>query len=842
MAAKKKNTSSGEFPSPLDLPATALCLRVDPASLGFGTTDELPDLESIIGQPRAMRALELAIEVDGPGYNIFLLGLPGSGKTTLSQEYLLRKAAGQPCPNDWCYVNNFKNMIAPRTLCLPAGQATELRTKMQELISYCEREIPRAFESKEYEEERDRLIETLKNQEETEFHHLQEHAAKFNFIIARTPFGVVLVPAVQGKPLEPEDVEKLSQEQRAKLEQIQAKLTEEVEDTLKRMRALTNAAAEKMTELNKKTARFVITHEVESLRQKFASLPAVRDYLNDVEDDIIQYAGQFLKSESQDQSSSGSWQSSIAEWKKRYDINILVDHAASQGAPVVVETHPVYHNLIGRIEHEVIMGATRTDFTMIRPGAFHRANGGYLILPARDLLINPYAWEGVKRVLRDGCIRIIDLGSQLGLLSTETLEPEPIPLEIKVLLVGTPLLYYLLQAYDEDFPKLFKVRAEFASTMDRTPAAEQEYGLFVKSVVLDNRLPAFDNTAVARIIEHSARLAENQHKLSTRFGQIADLVREAAFWAQKRAAAAPEAAVAQAGAPQSETISTVKPVSAEDVQRAIDEAIFRNSLLDERIQELIVENTLMVDVQGQAVGQINALSVYSLGEFMFGRPSRLTASVSAGRAGVVDIERQAQLGGSFHTKGVLLLSGFINGRFGQHKPVNLTASLAFEQSYSEIDGDSASAAELLALLSAIAGVPLRQDIAITGSVNQLGQIQAIGGVNEKIEGFFATCMAKGFTGAQGVLVPRANLRNLMLKDSVVQAVVEKRFFIHAFDHIDQGIALFTGLPAGQAQAQGDYPEGTFNALVSKRLDEFNRILERTANQKDASREVRDELE
>lgn len=516
-----------------ELDAQALYLRCDPDALGFQTTDDLPDLQDVIGQPRAIRALELGSEVSGPGYNIFVYGTPGSGRTTLSQEYLQRKAAGEAAPDDWCYVNNYDDPHAPRVLRLPTGKGIELKKDLKEFINYCQRDIPRTFESREYVTERDRLFEELNKSQEAEFTCLQECAAEHSFVIARTPIGLILMPAVQGRPLTPEEIEKLPPESRAQLEQTQFKLAKELEKTQKTLRDLGSQAFERLQYLNKQTVSFITQPVLSELRRKYQGIEAVQKYLEAVQADIILNAAQFQPRE------GGETNPAEQNWLRRYEVNLLVDNSASQGAPVIVEMHPVYHNLLGRVEHETIMGGSRTDFTMIRAGALHRANGGYLILPARDLFSNPYAWEGIKRVLRDGCIRIVELGDQMGLLSMETLEPEPIPLELKIILVGTPLLYYLLQNHEEDFAKLFKVQAEFATVMDRNQASEREYGLFIRSVVLDNQLPPFDKTAVARIIEFSSRLAEDQAKLSTRFGRVTDLVREAAYWAKKRKAAKP---------------------------------------------------------------------------------------------------------------------------------------------------------------------------------------------------------------------------------------------------------------------------------------------------------------
>jgi lon-related putative ATP-dependent protease len=782
---------------PAELSAAQLYHPCDPTSLKFNTTSELPDLKTVIGQPRAIRALEMASEVSGPGFNIFVLGQPGSGRTTLSQEYLVRKAVNEPVPDDWCYLNNFDNPHRPRALRLPAGQGAEFRKEMHGLVSFVQAEVSRLFQSNEYTSAKEQILSEIKQIQESEFNRLQEYVERNQFLLARTPFGFVLTPGVQGKPLKPEDVERLTPEQKAKVEQLAKKLGEEVERTLAKLREMAQQTASRLGELDAHSVQFALSPRLETLKTRFGALPDVLAYLDAVQADLVAHAARFHPSDSSD----GSPPSLDEAWFDRYAVNLLVDHAGQQGAPVVVESQPNYHNLLGRIEHEVIMGATRTDFTHIRPGALHRANGGYLVAPARDLLLAPYAWEGLKRVLRDGAIRIIELGTQLGMVSTETLDPEPIPLHVKIVLVGTPMLYYLLRAYDEDFAKLFKVRAEFATMMERTPQSEEEYALFVRSVVDDNALPHFTAGGVARIIEHSSRLAEDQEKLSTRFGAIADLLREAAYWARKE---------------------NQELVDEQAVQQAIQESIYRSNLLEIRLQEMVEQDTLLIEVSGNAVGQVNALSVHSLGDYAFGRPTRLTAAAHPGQGGVVDIERQAKLGGPIHTKGVLILSGYLSASYGQRKPLNLSASLTFEQSYDEVEGDSASAAELIALLSAIAGVPILQERAITGSVNQRGLVQAIGGVNEKIEGFFDICCAKELTGKQGVVIPQANLRHLMLKQAARDAVAAGKFHIWPVRTIEEAIECLTEMPAGQADARGRYPAGSFNHAVMQRLAAFER--------------------
>lgn len=824
MSPSKKISKTAGSPTKANLlPVSALRNTCHPESLNFETTDDLPDLEFVIGQPRAIRALELGSEVTGQGYNTFVVGTPGSGRTTLSQEYLNRIAAKQPVPDDWCYVNNFENQRHPIALKLPAGSGVVFRKDIQDLIAQCVRGISQQFESKEYVIERDRLVKELKANQEAEFSRLQQYVEKFNFVIGRTPFGFILVPAKDGKPITPEDIEQLTSEQRDEIKQVQGELDVELEKSLKLLRGLEKIASEQLRELNTRTVSFLLDPLLETLKTKYAGLDAVLKFLKSIRADIIANPDLFKPDE---EGSTTEYATQIArqDWQRRYQVNVLVDNSGKDEAPVVVESHPSYTNLIGRIEHEVVFGAAKTDFTMIQPGALHKANGGYLVIPARDLLINNYAWEGLKRVLRDGEIRIIELGVQIGLMSSVTLEPEPIPLNIKVFLVGTPLLYYLLHSNDEDFSKLFKVRAEFATRMARTPETEYEYGLFVNSVVKDNHLMPFDRTAVARIIDFSSRLAENQNKLTTRFGKIADLVREAAYWNKKQNT--------QGRVQKGKKGNLV--VTGKDVDKAINESIYRSNLIEERIQESITNNTLMVDVTGKAVGQVNALTIIHLSDYSFGYPSRVTATAYSGKTGIADIERQADLGGRIHTKGILILNGLLGQRYGRINSLNISASLTFEQSYEEVEGDSASAAEFIALLSAITRIPLRQDIAITGSINQHGDIQAIGGVNKKIEGFFATCKAKELTGEQGVIIPSSNQVNLMLDNEVIEAVQNEQFHIWSIKTIEEGIHLLSGYEPGEPQEDGSYPESTFNHYVTLGLRELSKdekgVPESTSNE------------
>jgi len=778
------------------LPFEALTHPCDPNLLDFKTTDELPLLEKVLGQPRALRALELGSEVTGPGFNIFVSGLPDSGRTTLTRDYIKRKANIEAVPGDWCYVNNFDNPHNPKVICLPAGHATILQEEVDNLITRCQQEIQQAFHSEVYINEHNRLQKSMQDIQESEFQKLQITAQEFNFTIVRTPSGFGLIPIVEGKPLGPEELEGLSDEHRQKLGELHKKLEGKAQETIRKLREINETYYRKFKELDNYTVLFSINHLVEAVKDKFMGSENVIEHLDTIQNDIVENAGKFHDDNIDKAPDS--------RWMNIYNINVLIDNSKLEGAPVVVESHPTYQNLFGRIEHRLVMGISQTDFTMIHPGALHRANGGYLLLPAREVLLNPYAWQGLERALRDGEIRILELGSQLGLISTASLEPEPIPFSAKVILFGTPILHELLRLHDVDFAKLFKVRAEFATIMDRTDENARDYAIFIKSVVDENNLLPFDNTAVAHIIEHSSRMANNQEKLSTRFGQISDLVREAAYWAQK----------------ENNTI-----VTAQAVDRAIEEKDYRNNLPEELTHEWIKQDTILIEVTGEAIGQVNALSVLMVGDYAFGRPNRVTASVYPGSEGVIDIEKQAELGGPIHTKGVLIISGLLGRRYGHNKPLSLTASLTFEQSYSGVEGDSASVAELSALLSAIAGVPLRQDRAITGSINQLGAIQAIGGVNEKIEGFFLACKNKGLTGSQGVIIPEVNNRNLMLKKEVIKAVKDGNFHIWSISTLNEGLSLLTDMEIGEFRADGTYPEGTFNHTVDTRLQEFKEMLQ-----------------
>ncbi len=785
-----------------ELGPEALCRRCDPEQFPFETTDDIEDLHEIIGQPRAVEAVQFGIGMEREGYNIFALGPAGTGKYTLVRQALEQRAATEPVPFDWCYVNNFAQPYRPRVLRLPPGTGVKLRRDMEQLVEEVRTALSSAFESEEYRTRRQVIEEEFKERQEQAFNELRQRAQERGLALLRTPVGLVFAPLRDGEVLPPEEFQKLPEEERKRLEAEVEVMQEELQKIIHQMPRWEREMREKVRELDREITNFAVGHLIDELRKKYEELPDVVEYLNAVQQDVIENVRDFLRPEEPRQGAPIGPVPHLMTGPptlRRYQVNVLVDHSESKGAPVIYEDNPTYQNLVGRVEHMAQMGALVTDFTLIKPGALHRANGGYLILDARKVLLQPYAWEALKRVLQSRQIRIESLGEMLSLVSTVSLEPEPIPLDVKVALLGDRLLYYLLSSLDPDFGELFKVAADFNEEFDRSDENQMLYARLIATLARKEGLRPFDRGAVARVIEHSSRLAGDAEKLSTRMRNICDLLREADYWAGRSGNGA---------------------VTAQDVQRAIDAQIYRSDRVREKLQEEILRGTILIDTEGERVGQVNGLSVIQLGNFAFGRPSRITARVRMGRGEVIDIEREVELGGPIHSKGVLILSGFLGARYAAERPLSLSASLVFEQSYSGVEGDSASLAELYALLSAIAEVPIKQSLAVTGSVNQHGQIQAIGGVNEKIEGFFDVCKRRGLTGEQGVLIPVSNVKHLMLRSDVVEAVAAGQFHIYPIETVDQGIELLTGIPAGERDEEGNYPEGTINYLVEKRLAEL----------------------
>jgi lon-related putative ATP-dependent protease len=776
--------------------------------LGCARTDEIAPLEAIVGQERAVRALEFGLEIDDRGFNIFVAGLPGTGKNTAVQSFLENLAKTKPTPPDWCYVYNFKEPYNPRAIELPPGRGMAFARDMKEFITAARREIPRAFESEEYAKKREETVESFNKRRSELFAALNQRAQDAGFLIQPTPTGLYIIPVIEGEPVKDKDFANLPPEQQREIIRRREEIEEDVASTFREVHQIEREANQAIRDLDRQVAGFVLGLLVRDLTEKYAPIPAVLAYLEAVQEDIIENLPLFRGGQEGEQKGP--------PWAKedpfrRYEVNVLVDNSELAGAPVVMEYNPTYNNLIGRIDREAYFGALVTDFTMIRAGSLHKANGGYLVVPVEELLRNLFAWDGLKRALRERQVVIEDASERFGFFTTKTLQPEPIPLNLKVILLGNPLFYYLLYHYDPDFQELFKVKAEFGTQMDRTPENIRKYAAFFSMLCEKEALLHLDASAMAKLVEYGSRLAEDQRKLSTRFSEIADVVREACYYARKE------------GAPYA---------TEAHVRRAVEERFYRSNLIQERIQEMIVRGAIKIDTTGEKMGQVNGLAVISLGDISFGRPQRITATVAAGREGVIDIEREAKLGGRIHTKGVLILSGYLNEKYAAEAPLSLSARLVFEQSYEGVEGDSASSTELYALLSALSGLPVRQGLAVTGSINQKGEIQAIGGVNEKIEGFFDVCKAKGLTGDQGVLVPAANRDNLMLREDVVEAVREGRFHIYFVENVDEGIALLTGVPAGERGPDGSFPEGTVHARVAARFKEMAQQLRAAKGEKE----------
>lgn len=790
------------------LESNALYRRCDAKQLKFETTAELEDLAELIGQPRAVEAVNFGIGIQQNGYNLFALGPAGTGKQAFIQHYVETHASGEAVPPDWCYVNNFADHRKPRALELPPGKAVQLHEDMDMLIEELGATVQEVFQSDEYTTRAEAIDQELNERQEQAFESLNKKAEAKNIMLMRTPTGFTLAPMRDGKPIFPKEFRQLPEKERKHIEDDSNALQEELRETLHKAPQWQEQSRQKFAELNREMAAGVVTHRIDVLRESYQHQPKVVDYLDDVEEDIIGNFRKFLPEEQRRTSLFGielPGQEEEMHWFNRYRVNVLLAHDVDAGAPVVYESLPSYNNLIGRVEHQALQGALLTDFTMIQAGALHRANGGYLLLDAIKVLTQPFAWDALKRTLQSGKVNIESLGQITSLISTVSLDPESIPLNVKVILMGEPMIYYLLSYYDPEFADLFKVQVDFGSQMDRSDNSQQQYARLLATLAHKQQLLPFDRDAVARIIDHSARIADDNEKLTTHMRSIQDLMQESDYWARERGE------------------STVNAV---DVQHSIDAQVHRADRIRERLQEETQRGTIMIDTAGSRVGEINGLSVMMLGGFSFGRPSRISARVRLGKGNVVDIEREVKMGGPIHSKGVLILSHFLGARYALDYPLSLSASLVFEQSYGGIEGDSASSAELYALLSALADVPIRQSLAVTGSVNQHGEIQAIGGVNEKIEGFFDLCNSRGLSGEEGVLIPATNIKHLMLRHDVVSAVEAGKFSVYPVSTVDEGIELLTGVDAGVRDAGGKFTDDSINRLVEDRLIHFSMQLKR----------------
>ncbi|MGF1507257.1 MAG: AAA family ATPase [Anaerolineae bacterium] len=805
---------------PEPLSADQLCMQCNPDIFPFDTTSDLDDDYEVIGQERAVQAVRFSVGMPHRGYNVFVMGSSGIGRRNLVERFFNEAAAERAVPQDLCYVNNFDASHQPHLIELPPGKGSELRADMEELVEQLQAALSGVFESEEYQARRQEIEQEVNEEQEDALETIRDKANEQGMAMVRTPGGLVFAPVKEGQVMSPEEFQTLEQDEKERLQEIINGLQKDLQQVVQQRPRLQRELQERVKDLNKEMANIAISGLFDEMREQYADFEDVLDFLNAVEKDVLDNLRRIMPGNDNNQqggSLPGFLRRASAQQEEalfqRYEVNVIVDHSESEHAPVVYENNPTYNNLLGRVEFAARMGALTTNFTMIKAGAMHRANGGYLILDARALLMQPYAYEGLKRALRSGELRIESPGQMAGVISTQSLEPEPTPLNLKIALIGERILYYQLKALDPDFGELFKEVADFEETLERSEENQVAFAHTLANLIREHDLRPFDRTAVARVIERGARLVSDAERVTINMLAIGDLMREANYYAEEAGSAV---------------------VSGEHVQQAIEAQIFRVDRARERTQEAIERDLVLIDTEGEVIGQVNGLSVLQLGDFAFGRPSRITASIRLGSGEVVDIEREVELSGPLHAKGVLILSGFLGERYATDHPLSLSASLVFEQSYGGVDGDSASSAELYALLSAIAQAPIKQAFAVTGSVNQNGQVQAIGGVNEKIEGFFDICRTRGVTGEQGVLIPVSNVQNLMLRQDVIDAVEAGDFHIYPVRTIDEGIELLTGVPAGEKDEDGNYPADTINGRVKARLAEMAR--QRAA----FSRELKDE--
>lgn len=788
----------------------------DPKIFSFNTTEDLPEFKETIGQERAMNAIDFGLSLNNVGYNIFVLGEYGTGKMTTVRAFLSQKAQEEPVPPDWCYVYNFRDPDVPLAISLDPGMAVAFQKDMEEMLKILKTEIPKIFESKEYEKQKNKLIEESQKKQRDIFSKLEEEANQKGFAVRKTIGGLIIIPIKKtGEPLTEEEYELIDEKTRKKIDEIGKVLQEKLNDVVRLIRENEKEIKESLKKLEKEAALTAVGHLIDELKNKYKKNEKIISYLEDVKEDILEHLDDFKAQEEQPAQLPFMKLPKTESNFTRYKVNVLVNNKDCKGAPCIFESNPTYYNLFGRIEHKIQFGIAVTDFSMIKAGSLHKANGGYIVINALDLLRNLFAYDALKRAVKNQELKIEDVWEQYRLISTTTLKPEPIPLNIKVILVGNPYLYYLLYILDEDYRELFKVKADFENVMDRTEVNMNKYAAFISSICRDEKLLPFDRTGVARVIEAGSRLAENQNKLSLKFSDIADLIREASYWASKL---------------------NSRVVSSEHVQRAIREKVYRSNRIEERLREMVLDGTIIVDTSGEKVGQVNGLAIIDLGDYRFGKPSRITARTYAGKAGVVNIERETKMSGRIHEKAILIITNYLGSRYATKKPISLSASITFEQLYEIVEGDSASCAELYALLSSIAEIPLKQNIAVTGSMDQNGTVQPVGGINEKIEGFFDLCKLNGLDGSHGVIIPKRNVKNLMLKEEVVEAVKKGNFSIYPIQQVDEGLEIITGMPVGELKEDGTYSEGTINYLVVKRLTQISEAIEKKKEKEEGREE------
>ena len=790
-----------------ELSPEKLRLECPPDQVGCETSAELGPVDGIIGQDRALKALKFGVEMKGKGFNVYVAGPPITGKRPAARSFLENIAKTRPVPPDWVYVNNFQNPYEPKTLRLPPGRAKVFQKDMKNLVDQAKRAVPAALQNEEFVSRGNTITKKAVAERNKILSDLNKQAEVHGYTVRMTQLGITIIPVVDGKTVSQEEFDSLPARVKKKYDQSRDTVRAALDKAGKEVNDLDTRTLEELKKLRDDSVRYAIGGLMTNLVSRYEGLPAVVQHLNELRDDIMENTELFTPGgteEKPDAEQQSPMEKGLPDFLfRRYDVNVIVDNSELKGAPVISEDNPTVTNLLGKFENESRFGALTTDFTLIKGGSLHRANGGYLILGAIELLKNQFSYDGLKRVLQSGSILIEETGQRLGVASTKTLVPQPIPLNVKVILVGDHEIYQALYTQDPDFGILFKVKAHFDDSIERNDQNQKTYGSFVHSLCEREGLNHLEAPALAKVVEYGSRLAEDQTKLSTKFPEIADLVREANFYATQDGA------------------KIVKDVH---IKKALDEKVYRSNLLDEKIKEMIERGIILIDTSGTQVGQVNGLSVISLGDFDFGQPSRITASLGLGRRGIIDIERESRMGGQTHTKGVMIISGYLENKYAHDKPLSLSCRLVFEQSYGGVDGDSASSTELYAILSALSELPIKQNLAITGSVNQKGEVQAIGGVNEKIEGFYKTCKVKGLKGDEGVMIPRSNVQHLMLNEEVVEAVRRGRFHIYPVGTIDEGIEILTGVNAGQLKTDGTYDPGTVNYKVNKRLAEMTQRL------------------
>jgi lon-related putative ATP-dependent protease len=785
---------------PRELAAADLRCACDADLFDFTTTAELEPLDEVIGQKRAVQAIAFGLEMASPGYNIFVTGRDGTGKSTISRDLSRRFAANRPTPDDWLMVNNFKDEYRPRAIRMPAGQGAFFARKISRVVQDLKVALPNALENESYLERKGHLEKDYSEKRTRLLDQLEKLAAAHGLQISRTPSGFIPVPIIDGKPAPQESFLQLPEEKRGGIERSVAAVQTELETTGKEIGRLKQALQNEIEKLTAEVASFVVGNRLSILKEEYRGLAGILGFLDELQQDIVENAALFAS----EAAGEGRGPQAVGELSGprnelvRYDVNVLVDRCTTRGAPVIFESNPTYQNLFGRIEKQALMGTLASDFSMVKAGSLLTADGGTLIMEMEQVLLNAHVWDGLKRALQNKQLHIEDLAAG-PLLGSVGLRPAPIPIDVKVILLGSYELFQALQDNDSKFNKLFKVRADFDDEVERSALTVQLYARFIARVCREEQLLPFTPDGAAAIVEYGQKATANKRKLSLRFGQVIGVLKEADYWARRQG---------------------VETVTDSEVVKAFSEFRFRNNLYEEKIHEAYADGTILIDVSGAAIGQVNGLAVHQIGEISFGRPARITAETYLGAPNVINVEREADLSGRTHDKGILILSGYLGRTFAQRYAFSLTISVAFEQSYAGVDGDSASSAELFAIVSSLADVPIKQGIAVTGSVNQKGRIQSIGGVNQKIEGFFEVCQSKGFTGEQGVVIPAGNVQNLMLKRAVVDAVREGRFHIYPIHTASEGIAILTGMPAGEPNRFGTYPAATVYGRAQKKLKQY----------------------